>query len=96
LSPVITSDTSLRPRPYISGSSGGNSGIGKQTVAVLASKGAKVYLAARSAEKYHKAVDEIHESHPESIYGQIEFLQLDLSTAASTLAAANYFKSWVR
>jgi NADP-dependent 3-hydroxy acid dehydrogenase YdfG len=33
--------------------------MGKQTVAVLASKGAKVYLAARSAEKYQKAIDEI-------------------------------------
>jgi retinol dehydrogenase-12 len=74
---------------------GGNSGIGKQTVAVLASKGAKVYLAARSAEKYQKAVEEIHDSHPDSTYGQIEFLRLDLSTATSALAAANDFKTCV-
>jgi len=71
---------------------GGNSGIGKQTVAVLASKGAKVYLAARSEGKYQKAIEEIHASHPNSANGSIEFLKLDLSTATSALAAANDFK----
>ena len=74
---------------------GGNRGIGKQTVAVLASKGAKVYIAARSYDKYQKALEEIHISHPDSTNGQIEFLKLDLSTATSALAAANDFKACV-
>lgn len=74
---------------------GGNSGIGKQTVAVLASKGAKVYLAARSEVKYKQALDEIHTSHLDSTKGQIEYLQLDLSTAKSAKEAAENFKSYV-
>ncbi|KAK7460600.1 short-chain alcohol dehydrogenase [Stygiomarasmius scandens] len=74
---------------------GGNSGIGKQTVAVLASKGAKVYLAARSEDKYKQALADIHNSHPDSVKAQIEFLKLDLSTAAGAKAAAEDFKSCV-
>lgn len=74
---------------------GGNSGIGKQTVAVLATKGAKVYLAARSEDKYKKALEEIRASHPDSTKGQIEFLQLDLSTAKGAKAAAESFKTFV-
>lgn len=74
---------------------GGNRGIGKQTVAVLASKGAKVYIATRSYDKYQKALEEIHISHPGSTNGQIVFLKLDLSTATSALAAANDFKACV-
>lgn len=62
-------------------------------MAVLASKGAKVYLAARSEEKFSKAVDEIRASHPDSTKGQIEFLKVDLSMAKSALAAANEFKA---
>ena len=87
--------TALLCRYLTQGLSGGNSGIGKQTVAVLASKGAKVYLAARSEEKYQKVIEEIHASHPNSANGSIEFLKLDLSTATSALAAANDFKMCV-
>ncbi|KAJ3992094.1 NAD(P)-binding protein [Lentinula boryana] len=72
---------------------GGNSGIGKQTVAVLATKGAKVYLAARTKEKYEQAINEIHASHPAAVDAQILFLQLDLSTAAGAKAAAEEFKA---
>lgn len=74
---------------------GGNSGIGKQTVAVLASKGAKVYLAARSEAKYKQAVEDIRASHPDSTKGKIEFLQLDLSTAKGAKDAAETFKGFV-
>ena len=74
---------------------GGNSGIGKQTVAVLATKGAKVYLAARSEAKYKQAVEEIRASHPDSNKGRIEYLQLDLSTAQGAKAAAETFKTCV-
>ncbi|KAJ3718952.1 NAD(P)-binding protein [Lentinula raphanica] len=72
---------------------GGNSGIGKQTVAVLAGKGAKVYLAARTKEKYEQAINEIHTSHPATVDAEIPFLQLDLSTAAGAKAAAEDFKT---
>ncbi|KZP33698.1 NAD(P)-binding protein [Athelia psychrophila] len=72
---------------------GGNSGIGKQTVAVLASKGAKVYLAARSKDKFNKAVEDIRTSHPDATNGQIEFLKLDLGTAKGARDAAEDFKT---
>ncbi|KAF7969950.1 hypothetical protein HWV62_25490 [Athelia sp. TMB] len=72
---------------------GGNSGIGKQTVAVLASKGAKVYLTARSEEKYNKAVEEIRVSHPDSTKGEIKWLKLELGSAKGAKEAAEEFKS---
>ncbi|KAJ3866983.1 NAD(P)-binding protein [Lentinula novae-zelandiae] len=72
---------------------GGNSGIGKQTVTVLASKGARVYLAARTKEKYEQAMNEIHTSYPATVNGEIHFLHLDLSTANGAKAAAEDFKS---
>jgi NAD(P)-dependent dehydrogenase (short-subunit alcohol dehydrogenase family) len=74
---------------------GGNSGIGKQTVAVLASKGAKVYLAARSEDKYNEALSDIRASHPKTAHAQIEFLKLDLSSARSVKEAAEDFKTFV-
>ncbi|KAL0564908.1 short-chain alcohol dehydrogenase, partial [Marasmius crinis-equi] len=67
---------------------GGNSGIGKQLVKVLASKGAKVYLAARSEEKFKQAVEDIGDNS-----GEIEFLKLDLTTAKGAKEAAEEFKS---
>ncbi|KAH7878932.1 uncharacterized protein C8R40DRAFT_1158869 [Lentinula edodes] len=72
---------------------GGNSGIGKETVTVLASKGARVYLAARTKEKYEQAMNEIYTSHPATVNGEILFLHLDLSTANGAKAAAEDFKS---
>ncbi|KAI0184914.1 NAD(P)-binding protein [Xylaria flabelliformis] len=71
---------------------GGNSGIGKQTVAVLAAKGAKVYLGARSHDKYITALGDIHASHPPTKNSNIIFLEVDLSSAASAKASAGRFK----
>ncbi|KAJ4470084.1 NAD(P)-binding protein [Lentinula aciculospora] len=71
---------------------GGNSGIGKQTVAVLALHGARVYLAARTKEKYEQALNEIHTSYPATADAQTIFLQLDLSTATGAKSAAEDFK----
>ncbi|KAL0575656.1 short-chain alcohol dehydrogenase [Marasmius crinis-equi] len=67
---------------------GGNSGIGKQLVKVLVSKGAKVYLAARSEEKFKQAVEDISDNS-----GEIKFLKLDLTTAKGAKEAAEEFKS---
>jgi NAD(P)-dependent dehydrogenase (short-subunit alcohol dehydrogenase family) len=60
---------------------------------IIVTGGNRVYIAARSYDKYQKALEEIHISHPDSTNGQIEFLKLDLSTATSALAAANDFKA---
>ncbi|KAI0413574.1 NAD(P)-binding protein [Xylaria grammica] len=72
---------------------GGNSGIGKQTVAVLAAKGAKVYLGARSHDKYIEAVADIHASYPSTKASHIEFLETDLASAAGAKSSAERFKS---
>ncbi|EGO03075.1 hypothetical protein SERLA73DRAFT_176596 [Serpula lacrymans var. lacrymans S7.3] len=71
---------------------GGNSGIGKQTVAVLLSKGAKVYVAARSEAKAKQAIKELQEARPETKKGQVEYITLDLSEAKKAKAAAIDFK----
>ncbi|KAI1348741.1 NAD(P)-binding protein [Xylaria sp. FL0043] len=72
---------------------GGNSGIGKQTVAVLATKGAKVYLGAHSHGKYTEAVKDIHTSYPSTKTSLIEFLEVDLASAASAKASVERFKA---
>ncbi|KAI0435451.1 NAD(P)-binding protein [Xylaria sp. FL1042] len=72
---------------------GGNSGIGKQTVAVLAAKGAKVYLGARSHDKYTEALKDIQTSHPSTKVSLIEFLEVDLASAAHAKASAERFKA---
>ncbi|KAI1124921.1 NAD(P)-binding protein [Nemania abortiva] len=72
---------------------GGNSGIGKQTVAVLAAKGAKVYLGARSRDKYIEALHDIHATHPLTKASEIEYLEVDLASAAGAKASAERFKS---
>jgi NAD(P)-dependent dehydrogenase (short-subunit alcohol dehydrogenase family) len=54
---------------------------------VLLSKGAKVYIAARSQEKSQKAIDELKETGKESV----SFLKLDLADLVSIKAAAEEF-----
>ncbi|KZP31597.1 hypothetical protein FIBSPDRAFT_925817 [Athelia psychrophila] len=65
---------------------GGNSGIGTQTVAVLRSKGAKVYLASPSGDKSNKAVEENHTSYPNATNGQIEFRIINTASAGAAQA----------
>ncbi|KAF5357540.1 hypothetical protein D9757_009299 [Collybiopsis confluens] len=68
-------------------------GIGNlQTAAILAGKGAKVYLGVRSDGKYKQALKDSHASHPATAKAQIEFLKVDLSTAAGARAAADDFE----
>lgn len=59
---------------------GSNSGIGKETVKELASRGAKVIMAVRNLEKGRKAMTDIKQSAPNA---DIEVRQLDLSDLAS-------------
>ncbi|KAL2688963.1 hypothetical protein Neosp_003013 [[Neocosmospora] mangrovei] len=64
---------------------GGNTGIGKSTVVALASRGAKVYMGARSEAKAKAAIIEINAQLPSA---QILFLPLDLSSFKSVVTAA--------
>ncbi|KAF5337980.1 hypothetical protein D9758_014328 [Tetrapyrgos nigripes] len=79
--------------PYMSGKviivTGGNSGIGKETVKALLEHNAKVYLAARSRAKAEAAIEELRkETGREAIW-----LQLDLADLLSIKAAAAEFSS---
>jgi NAD(P)-dependent dehydrogenase (short-subunit alcohol dehydrogenase family) len=64
---------------------GGNIGLGFETVKALASKGAHVLLAARNEEKGKAAVAEIQKLLPNA---QVELLRLDLASQRSIKAAA--------
>ncbi|KAF8500401.1 NAD-P-binding protein [Russula emetica] len=67
---------------------GGSGGIGQETARVLLSKGAKVYIAARSQEKSQKAIDELKkETGSESVF----FLKLDLTDLVAVKTAAEEF-----
>jgi NAD(P)-dependent dehydrogenase (short-subunit alcohol dehydrogenase family) len=64
---------------------GGNIGLGFETVKALASKGAHVLLAARNEEKGKAAVAEVQKLIPKA---QVELLRLDLASQRSIRAAA--------
>ncbi|KAF7296233.1 Short-chain dehydrogenase/reductase family protein [Mycena chlorophos] len=68
---------------------GGNTGIGYETVKQLLLKNAKVYLAARSAEKANTAIEALRAET--SSKGTAVFLALDLSDLESVKKAAAEF-----
>lgn len=71
---------------------GGNSGLGLETVRQLAKHNpAHVYLAARSEERARAAIKELHDT--ESGLAPIDFLELDLSSFDSIKAAVSEFKA---
>ncbi|GBE78541.1 Uncharacterized oxidoreductase [Sparassis crispa] len=68
---------------------GGNTGIGKETIKALLQHNAKVYMASRSAEKATEAIAELKaETGKEAI-----FLQLDLADLSAVRKAAEEFLS---
>ncbi|KAJ7489228.1 hypothetical protein FB451DRAFT_685050 [Mycena latifolia] len=68
---------------------GGNAGIGRQTVKVLLENNAKVYMASRNPQKAEAAIEELHRLSGK----RAVFLPLDLSDLASVKAAATEFLS---
>lgn len=64
---------------------GGNIGLGFETVKALASRGAQVLLAARNEEKGRRAVTEVQALYPDA---NVQLLNLDLASQASIRAAA--------
>ncbi|WP_016700199.1 oxidoreductase [Actinoalloteichus spitiensis] len=63
---------------------GANSGLGRYSAATLASRGARVLLACRSAERGQQAVDEIRDAG-----GEAELVELDLADLSSVRQAAS-------
>lgn len=72
---------------------GGNTGIGKETVRELARKGAHVILAARSTAKGVAAVESIRASLAGNGAAKITFLHLDLGSLASVGKFVKEFKA---
>jgi len=68
---------------------GGNTGIGKETVRALLNHNAKVYLAARSPERAEAAIKELSKTTGKDAI----FLKLDLSSLEAVKAAAEEFLS---
>ncbi|KAI8803535.1 hypothetical protein BJ742DRAFT_777143 [Cladochytrium replicatum] len=67
---------------------GGNTGIGLETVKLLVSRNANVYLAARSQARAQAAIDAIRGDFPDA---KLEFLELDLADLKQTSEAALRF-----
>jgi retinol dehydrogenase 12 len=67
---------------------GANTGIGLETAAGLAEKGARVVLTARDMKKGAAAIDEIKERTPDA---DVEVMALDLSSLASVRSFARDF-----
>lgn len=67
---------------------GGNSGLGFESVKAFAGKGAHVVLASRSFQKGEAAKSKIQESDPS---GRIEVMELDLMDLASVAVFAKQF-----
>lgn len=69
---------------------GGNTGIGKETVRVVLEHDAKVYMACRSAEKAEATISELKKQTGKT---ELYFVPLDLSSFASIKKAAEELKS---
>ncbi|UKZ96890.1 uncharacterized protein TrAFT101_011665 [Trichoderma asperellum] len=68
---------------------GGNSGIGFETVKQLALHGAKVYIGARSESRAKQAISDILSQNPSIPKELLEWLPLDLSSLPNVIKAAN-------
>lgn len=69
---------------------GGNSGLGYESVKAFVAKGAKVIMASRSLDKAAKAKDEVLKIYPEA---DIEIGELNLSDLSSVRRFASWFIS---
>ena len=86
----ISSTPSLKSKTALV--TGGNIGLGLETVKALASKGAQVFLAARNEEKGTRAVDEVRKLYPSA---SVQLLLLDLASQKSIKEAAAQVKTSV-
>lgn len=80
------SSTDLQGRTFYV--TGGNSGIGRATVAALLDRGASVVVASRSAERTRPVLDALRRTYPEA---DVSFAPLDLADLGSVRRAADAF-----
>lgn len=82
----------IMPNCQVAIVTGGNNGLGKESVRQLALHGAKVYMASRTESRAIECIDELERDHPE-LHGKsrIIFLKLDLTSLESCQRAAKEF-----
>ncbi|KAF7977327.1 hypothetical protein HWV62_4103 [Athelia sp. TMB] len=89
---LFSSSSKLADVPDLTGCvaivTGANGGIGYQTVKQLASRGAKVYLGARSEAKAAAAIQKMHDEGLGNRPGEVVWLELDLADPRQAKAAA--------
>ncbi|KAF2149628.1 oxidoreductase [Myriangium duriaei CBS 260.36] len=69
---------------------GGNTGLGKETIRQLIKHNSKIFLAARTRSKAEETINELKREVPKA---SIEYLELDLTSLKSVAAAAENFNS---
>ncbi|TAQ85334.1 hypothetical protein B7494_g6342 [Chlorociboria aeruginascens] len=69
---------------------GASSGVGRELAQILYSRNAKVYIAARSAERAEAAIQSIKTTFPEST-GELVYLHLDLDDLTTIKTSAEEF-----
>lgn len=74
---------------------GGNSGVGYETVIALLQKNAKVYIAGRSEQRVTDAIAQMKRDHPDIAQTTPHFMQLDLGDLRSIEAFAQNFMKTV-
>lgn len=90
VSPTFTDKTLSDQSGKVFIVTGGTSGVGELLVDILYSKNAKVYIAARSADKAEQTIQSIKTKRPTS-HGELIFLRLDLNDLSTIKASADEF-----
>lgn len=90
---IVTGGKWVKPPPDLANKliSHTSSGLGLETVKVLARHGARVYLAARNRQKGLNAIERIRAAGLSPGNGPIEFLELDLASPKLAKSAAEIF-----
>jgi len=72
---------------------GGNSGIGYETVLALLRKNAKVYIAGRSEERVREAIESMQKQDPSLSSKFVDYIPLDLASLRSIEQCAKIYAS---
>src|ERR1700719_4705664 len=81
----------MKTRGHIALVTGANKGIGFEVVRQLAREGFRVFLGARDAKAGKAAADKLNKEGEKENYGEVSFIQIDISKLDSIKNAAKEF-----